>query len=104
MDDPFFDSPFGDNPDPDEEFMEELHYYDLFVDDYALFVDGLLSEEDARQMYQCGEITREELIEYLNFKQNKAQQQSDDNTNPWVVALIIVIVILVFLFAVLGGF
>ena len=84
--------------------MEDFYFYEFYLDDYALFMDGLLSEEDAREMYQRGEISRQQLADYIYLKQNQTQQQADQNTNPWVVAVITLIIIVVCLCAVLSGF
>lgn len=67
--------------------MEDPFLGDPFLDDLDLFYEGLLSEDDARLMYQRGEITHQQLMRYLEKKRSSGQQQAQTNIFPWFIAL-----------------
>ena len=47
---------------------------DPFLDDYDLLAEGLLSEADARRMYEQGEITLTQLTTYLQAHREAHEQ------------------------------
>jgi hypothetical protein len=62
---------------------------DPFLDDYDLLAEGLLSEADARRMYERGEITQAQLADYLKAHREVQEQPQKNNLPSWITVLII---------------
>ena len=65
---------------------------DEFLDDQDLMNEVLLTEDDARRLYSRGEITREQLFQYLEKRKNVEKNKQKPNTSIAIVFIVIVVV------------
>jgi hypothetical protein len=70
-----------------------LPFDDEFLFDQDLMEEGLLSVEDAWQMYQRGEISYERYTQYLDLKRKQSEQEPDKWAS--LITLIVVLYILI---------
>jgi len=71
---------------------------DPFLDDFDLFYEGLLSREDAIEMYRRGEITEIELRNYLRNYDAPKPLEIKATTILLGVAIFVIFLLISFLF------
>ena len=72
---------------------------DPFLDDFDLFYEGILSREDAIEMYRRGEITESELRNYLRSYNPSKPVEIKATTLLIGVAIFVICIIAAILFS-----